>query len=249
MVKELKKAFYMMKYLKQENKGAAAARNLGIRSSEGEYLCFVDSDICLDTNCLETLINAIQRNHVAGAVGPVVYFKNEPEKIWCAGARIKLATARPLFGEGVYQWKSNEDVSVDYLPSCVLLTSKEVIEKVGGFDEVYHIYYEDVDWCLRVKNNGYKILLVPDAKAWHDIKQDNTNISVSEYYRNSNNRIRLVFKNATKIEKLIFIIYFLIIENAGSIIKYSMQKRFDLIKVRFRILKELSLYIHNRHQE
>jgi len=228
-----------LKYLNQENKGASAARNLGIENSNSDYICFVDSDICLDTSCLEVLISAIQRNSAAGAMGPVVYFKNEPEKIWCAGARIKLTTARPLFGENVYRWKSNEDVSVDYLPSCVLLTSKEVIEKVGGFDEVYRIYYEDVDWCLRVKNNGYKILLVPDAKAWHDIKQDNANINVSEYYRNTKNRIRLVFKNATKIEKLIFILHFLIIENAGSIIKYSMQKRFDLIEVRFRILKEL----------
>jgi len=56
---------------------------------------------------------------------------------------------------------------VDYISGCALLVRKQVIEKIGMLDPVYHSYYEDTDWCVRAKRQGYKIIYVPESKLWH----------------------------------------------------------------------------------
>lgn len=219
-----------IKYLRQNNKGAASARNTGIIYSVGEYVCFIDSDIILEKNCIKYLYSTTDK-----IVGASIFYKSVPEKIWCAGVNINLITAIP-HGNNIIPTKI---YNVDYIPSCVLFTKREIFDKVGFFDELFNIYYEDTDWCLRAKKIGYNIYVSPNAIAYHDVDQCHKILDIEEYYRNHINRIRLVYKHANIYEKIFFFIYFVIIENIGSILKNIKNKRFDIVKARFKLTHDI----------
>jgi GT2 family glycosyltransferase len=67
--------------------------------------------------------------------------------------------------------KGEYDVTkeVDYLTGCCMLVKREVIETVGMLDEKYHMYGEDVDWCVRASRAGYELLYIPSSLVWHKL--------------------------------------------------------------------------------
>ena len=66
-------------------------------------------------------------------------------------------------GDGRY----NKIIEVDRLTGCALMVKADVVRKIGLLDPDYFLYYEDVDWCIRAKEAGYKISCVQYAKMWH----------------------------------------------------------------------------------
>jgi GT2 family glycosyltransferase len=57
--------------------------------------------------------------------------------------------------------------SPDWIAGMFMLFRSELFREVGGFDERYFLYYEDVDLCFRLRQHGYEVILVPDARAVH----------------------------------------------------------------------------------
>lgn len=226
-------------YLKQERKGAAAARNLGIRKSKGDFIFFLDSDVCLEKNALKLLMEQIQNEHI-GAIGPICYYQGDKTKIWCAGGVIymrrgicyhfgrRLLIDRITFHKDKdrnYQFNRKEEV--DYLPSCALLTKRNVIEKVGGFDENYFIYYEDSDWCTRVRKAGYKIVIYPAAHAYHA-----TTNKLNEFflYYSGRNRFLFMSKHATRADFIAFIAWTFLVDFPIIVVASVYNKNLRLLK-------------------
>jgi GT2 family glycosyltransferase len=206
MVQKLKKSELAPSnflYLKQERGGAAAARNLGIRKSKGNLIFFLDSDVRLEKNALKILVDQIQNEHI-GAVGPKCYYDGDRKKIWCAGGVIYMRRGMcyHLGRDKCRNCQFNRKAEVDYLPSCALLTKRHVIEEIGGFDEKYYIYYEDSDWCMRVRKAGYKIVIVTSAHAYHA-----TTDKLNEFflYYSGRNRFLFMRKHATKADFISFL--------------------------------------------
>ncbi len=94
-----------------------------------------------------------------------------PCRIWSVGARRQFLTlemtdkATGQLDRG--QW--DEVQERDYGTGCALLVPREVFEKVGLFDERYFAYYEDLDFSFRVKEAGFRMILVPEARLWHKV--------------------------------------------------------------------------------
>lgn len=192
-------------YHKQERRGAAAARNLGIRKSKGNLIFFLDSDVRLEKTALKILVDQIQNEHI-GAVGPKCYYDRDRTKIWCAGGVIYMRRGMcyHLGRDKCKNCQFNRKAEVDYLPSCALLTKRHVIEEIGGFDEKYYIYYEDSDWCMRVRKAGYKIVIVTSAHAYHA-----TTDKLNEFflYYSGRNRFLFMRKHATRADFISFIVW------------------------------------------
>ena len=64
---------------------------------------------------------------------------------------------------------------VDYAWGATMLISREVLEKTSGFDTDFFIYYEEHDFCDRVKAMGYKVMFVPESKIWHKVGSESNN--------------------------------------------------------------------------
>jgi len=174
-IKKLKKTFTAaVLFALEKNKGATGASNIGFQyalSQGAKYILRLDSDTIVDQEFLSPLINKIIEDPQIGVVAPKVYYFEPPDEIWYAGA-----DAHPWHFGTVNGHRHEKDApensherEVDYTWGAAMLIKNEVLEQTGGFDTDFFVYYEEVDFCLRVKNLGYKIVFVPQSHVWHKV--------------------------------------------------------------------------------
>jgi len=140
--------FKSVKIIKNKvNKGAAFARNNGIRNSSGELLLFLDSDIILKEGSISKMINECEGKDI---IFPKIIYSN-----------------------GKVMYPLNKGHEQYLLISPVFMITRKAIKKLKGsfFDENYKIYGEDTDFFLKCKLMGLKSLYVPDATAIHNINK------------------------------------------------------------------------------
>jgi GT2 family glycosyltransferase len=104
-------------------------------------------------------------------LGPAIYYFDEPDRIWFAGARFDMQTctiSSKEFGK-IHQRKDYGPIQSDYITGCALMVKREVVEKIDLLNERFFLYWEDVDWGLRAMKAGFKNLVVPEAQIWHKI--------------------------------------------------------------------------------
>jgi len=170
----------------EENLGFAGGFNLGIRQALNknvEYILIINNDTEVYPDMLQKLLSGFNAGpDLIGVTVPKIYFakgheyhkdrykENELGKvIWFAGGSTDWANIKSIH-RGVDevdhgQYDTNE--SIEFATGCCMLFKKEVLEKVGLFDERYFLYYEDADLSERIKKAGYKIYYIPRALLTH----------------------------------------------------------------------------------
>ena len=155
------------------NLGYAGANNQGIRLAlerGADAVLVVNNDVELDPGALALLASALERSPEIGCVGPRVVLRERPDTLWAVGGaltwRENLTT---LIGNGEPDgeaWRTTR--AVDYVPGCCLLARRELLEAIGGFDEEYFAYTEDVDFGLSARRAGFGALVVGQARVRHE---------------------------------------------------------------------------------
>lgn len=154
-----------------KNLGYAGGNNAGIRrafKSNADYALLLNNDTVLDRCMLSRLVAAAEADARIGFVGPMVYSAADPARIESAGGKIDrfwIATHRGLKETDIGQFV--ESAAVDWLSGCAIMVKRQVVERVGDLDARFFSYVEEVDWCLRARRAGYRIVHVPGAKLWH----------------------------------------------------------------------------------
>jgi GT2 family glycosyltransferase len=156
---------YPVKVIKQEKKGIAAARNMGVKASSANILAFIDDDAVPDKNWLKTLVCAL---------------KNDPSVCGVAGILVEYGTDKFQFINGIVDFCGKTTYNTlpqkFYLPdgnifnigvTANMAVRKKAIEKVGGFDPYYTYFFEDTDICVRLIMSGCKIIHEPKAVVMH----------------------------------------------------------------------------------
>jgi GT2 family glycosyltransferase len=152
----------------QANLGFAAGMNVGLRSAlqdGAEYVFLVNNDTLLTPDLLDRLVDTAE-THQAQIVAPAIYYADTPDRIWWLGGKL-----RPLLLE-VRRYEAPPHpgpFAVDFVTGCAMLISRHCLEQVGLFDERFFMYYEDADYCLRVRRSGGTILVEPDAVMYHKV--------------------------------------------------------------------------------
>lgn len=150
------------------NLGFTLAANQGARSARGKLLLFLNSDAVLHPGAVRNLVQVFDHSDRIGAVGGKL--------IWPDG-RLQEAGAI-VWADGSYETYGRDgdpeapeysfERDVDFCSGAMLLTSREVFFRLGGFDERYKpAYYEDVDYCVRLWRNGLRVVYTPNAIATH----------------------------------------------------------------------------------
>jgi GT2 family glycosyltransferase len=150
------------------NLGFTVAANQGARAARGGLLLFLNSDAVLHEGALRTLVEVLERSNSIGAVGgkliwPDGRLQEAGGIVWADGSYATHGRGRdPAASE--YSFERD----VDFCSGAMLLTSREVFFRLGGFDERYRpAYYEDVDYCVRLGRNGLRVVYAPNAVATH----------------------------------------------------------------------------------
>ena len=154
-----------------ENLGYAGNNNVGIQiaiEQKAEWVFVLNEDTIVAPDCLARLVQVGEGDPQIGMVGPMVYHYDEPNVIQSAGGW------RGRYWETGHFGKNERDQdqftlphAVDWLTGCSILVRRAVIEQVGMLDERFFIYCEETEWCLRVREAGWSLIHVPQAKLWH----------------------------------------------------------------------------------
>ncbi len=155
----------------EENVGWAAGNNIGIRYAlehGADYVLLLNTDTWISPDLMTVLLSATDDNSVAA---PLMYKGDITEEDlsverfdkWYAGGSVM---ANGHVNSCAYV-DSQSPVEVDFITGCCMLISKKVIEEVGYIDEDYFLYYEDVDYSMRVRKNGMKLIYNPGTYLIH----------------------------------------------------------------------------------
>jgi GT2 family glycosyltransferase len=104
-------------------------------------------------------------------VVPKIYYHDPPDLIWFAGSVISFwtGTMRHIGIREVDTGQHDTPGPTAYATGCCILTSRELVERIGILDETYYMYSEDADWSMRARRAGYRIMYEPRAKIWHKL--------------------------------------------------------------------------------
>lgn len=172
----VKRRFPTVKVIRNETEHlVSGCRNIGMNHSVGEFIFVLDDDNVLDKECISNLVKVLSFHPDVGVVAPLMYYYNEPNVIWCAGIKRNMVTSRTLtVGNGEKDEKQfNRLVESDDFPNAFMFRRKASKDKNIYFDESnFPIVYEESDFISRIKDHKWKVVLVPNARIWHDVSKD-----------------------------------------------------------------------------
>lgn len=167
----------------KKNLGFTGGNNLGIAQAlkdKADYIWLLNNDTVVGKEALRELIKVFKDN--VGIVGSKIYFyegrefhneRYQPGErgkvIWYAGGFIDWQN---MYGshrgvDAVDIGQFSEPVETDFVTGCSMIVFAKVFEKIGKLDEKFYLYLEDLDFCLRAKRAGFKLVFSPKSIVWH----------------------------------------------------------------------------------
>ena len=167
-----------------KNLGFAKACNIGIAADGvSDYLLLLNPDCLVDSDALETLLTCMKSSPQAGMVGPLILNSDRTEQAggrravptpWRSFTRAfglsRLSERYPrIFSDFLLHQQPLSDgpMEIEAISGSCMLVRLDAMLDVGLLDEGYFLHCEDLDWCMRFRQRGWKIMFVPDARAIH----------------------------------------------------------------------------------
>lgn len=166
------------------NLGFSAACNIGARSTDADWLLFLNPDCVLQRRAVEAMLKAISTEASVAMVGGLLLNPDGTEQ---AGGRRAVPTPWRSFVRafGLCRYADRypslfrgydlhrdplpaEPEPVEAISGACMLVRRGAIEQVGLLDEAFFMHCEDLDWCMRFRRAGWQILFVPHARVVHE---------------------------------------------------------------------------------
>ena len=150
------------------NLGFAAACNIGLRTATQPFLLFLNPDSVPAPGSLARLLQVLQSHTGAGMVGGLLLNPDGTEQ---RGGRRAIPTPGQVLMRRPFNLHGTplptQPTPVEAISGALMLVRREAVAAVGPWDEGYFLHCEDLDWCLRFRQEGWDILFVPDAPVVH----------------------------------------------------------------------------------
>jgi hypothetical protein len=176
------------------NLGFAGGMNAGIQAAlhaGAMAVLLLNNDTVVHPAMLYHLLEAAAARPEAGVFGPAIYYYERPQRIWQLGAREYSLLPIPLsLGQRTLRHNGGRPFRVDYVTGCAMLVRREVFRQVGLLDTAYAMYFEDADFCRRVRQAGFELWCVPAAQMWHRVSLSARKVKPASRYAFSWGRAR-----------------------------------------------------------
>lgn len=179
-LEQLKKK-YTFTLVKNQKLNAAAGRNLGIKIAKGSYIAFIDGDAIAAHDWLSQIQQAFDRSKAAGVGGPDLLPENTNSiahtigiimtSPFAQGGRLNPSTQHTLL---------EDERTVEHIPTCNVSFQKEILKKVGLFDETF-VKGQDLELNYRITKAGYNLFYTPKIRVVHYRKQNRSEFSKQIY--------------------------------------------------------------------
>ncbi len=185
-------------YESNVNMGFAGGNNLGIMRARGEYILLLNNDTIVDKGFLEPLVKKMQSDPKIGCVSAKLRFYYDRSIIQFAGyTPIDHRTMRS-FAIGYREKDTGQhdtDKETPYAHGAAMMVSMKVIKEIGIMSYIFFLYYEEADWCYRIKNAGYTIWYIHNSLVFHKESIAVGKISALKIYQQNRNRIVFLRRN------------------------------------------------------
>ncbi len=190
-----------------DNVGYSRGNNLGFAEARGHFWFVLNPDTVLEPGALDTLRAYLEGHPDVGCVGPALtYADGTPQSSrrrfpTLAMAIFETAWLRRFAPRGLlerYQgedWATDRPVDVDWLVGAALLLRADAVRQVGGFDEGYFMYSEELDLCRRLKAAGWRVAHVPGAHITHHEARSSDQARRATHLRYNRSKVRYFRKH------------------------------------------------------
>ena len=183
----------------ETNEGFSRATNRGLRIAQGDYLLCMNNDTVLSPGSLEILISFMKEHPSAGVAGGKIFNRDGTVQL-SARSFPRLETAffnrssllSRLLPQNPFSrrylltdWDHHAVREVDWVSGSFFLIRRELLQKIGFFDERFFLYCEDVDYCRRVRDAGYQVFYVPEAQTLHDTSYSEKKVETLFFHHQS----------------------------------------------------------------
>ncbi|HDR72334.1 MAG TPA: glycosyltransferase family 2 protein, partial [Methanoculleus sp.] len=224
----------------EKNYGCSEGNNIGMRFAlndlNADYILLLNNDVVVDREFLGEMVAVAERDEYIGFVGPKAYFYHDKGVIqYTGGGTVDLrrgvspCIARNERDNGNY----NRNYEVDYVGGACILVKREVIDTIGLWDDTFFAYWEETDWCLRGKKEGYASMYAWRANIWH--KEGATSGSGLNTYFMTRNRPYFVRKHTDPVQYTQFLLYQMGFRFWYTLFLYGIYQR-DITKLRYYLM-------------
>jgi GT2 family glycosyltransferase len=219
----------------ERNLGFTGGNNLGITYAKGDYLFVINNDTEVTESLIGQLVTTMEQHPEIGVISPKINYFDQPDLLQYSGyTDMNYYTARnKCLGQyekdrGQYDYLTGK---TGYAHGAAMLVRREAMEKAGVLSDNFFIYYEELDWCERIKKTGYEVWVDMQALLYH--KESVTvgkQSAFKEYYMNRN-RILFNRKHAPAFAFMLFTVFFTIVIIPKKLLGYVRKKQYHFIPV------------------
>ena len=164
----------------ERNLGFTRGNNQGLALSRGRHVLFLNPDTEVVGDALATMVHYMDDHPDVGALGPLLRYpdgsvQSSRRRFPTLGTALFESTLLELWWPGnpwarryrMADWPDDVEQEVDWVVGACLLARREVLDQVGGFDEGFFMYSEEMDLCRRIKAAGWRVVYLPSAQVIH----------------------------------------------------------------------------------
>lgn len=185
------------------NGGFARGYNEALAEVEADYFVLLNSDIEVTPNWIEPVIQLMESDKMIGACQPKLRSFHEREKFEYAGAAGGFIDeyGYPFCRGRIFQHIENDNgqyndtIEIFWATGACMFVRADLYKQFGGFDEDFFAHMEEIDYCWRLKNSGYRIMYCPDSMVYHVGGGTLPKKSSQKTYLNFRNNLTLLYKN------------------------------------------------------
>jgi len=223
-----------------ENLGFGRAVNRGLAVATGDLFIFLNNDLVVGESSLGELVRLLESDSSIGAAIPKILFCEKRDTLNSFGVQVHFTgMAYPY----LLEQKDRPDLETQET-ACggIFMFSRELYETIGGFDDDFFLYHEDHDLSWRIRLQGKKLMVCPQAEFFHHYK---FNKGTFKFYSSEKNRLHLLAKHLEPGTMLLIAPALLLVEmaqwghaalNGWFVLK--MKSYWDLFPLLPRILKK-----------
>jgi len=221
----------------EQNLGFAGGNNLGLKRATGDLLFLVNNDTEFTAGLMETLSESLHADPRIGIVSPKILYYDEPTIIQYAGfTSMNFYTCRnKCIGQFEQDLGQYDHIVAEtgFAHGAAMMITRKALQASGPMAENFFLYFEEMDWCERIKRAGFKVYVNTEASIFHkESLSVGKNSALKEYFMNRN-RLLFIRRNATLSQRIFFYFYFCSLVVPRNILNYLRSGNSSYVSILF----------------